>query len=237
MKKTLLSLVLVVAISNGASAAQSIGRGRPNLINGQATNWHPEVGYLVTVRTDGSAQACTATLIRRQTVISAAHCVDNYVSGYIYFRLPNGAMVSRNIYAQTRYPAYNFPFGDISLLLLDYPVYEINPAWLSSTFPRQGDRAGIVGYGRDQYGAYGVKRVGGVTLSACPGGNLTWDACWSHQPVDVCHGDSGGPVYVGYLLAGVVSGGYGCSFNLSFATAVSPFEWWIRSVLQSWGQW
>jgi secreted trypsin-like serine protease len=90
----------------------------------------------------------------------------------------------------------------------------------------------------------GVKQMGTVRLRRCPRrvpalglqpGDLVRALCWRARPweQDTCHGDSGGPLLVGGVLAGVTSGGdANCSGFLSWDTSVVPFRPWIVSLLR-----
>ena len=132
------------------------------------------------------------------------------------------------------------------MLLLEAPVVGITPVPLATRKPRSRALGTIVGYGRDEAGNSGLKKMGTVRLARCPRrvpaglglwpGALTRSLCWRAPRIwqqDTCHGDSGGPLLIGGTLAGVTSGGDPkCLGLLSYDTSVVRFLPWIGSLLR-----
>lgn len=154
------------------------------LLGGQLTSVRPEIGRL---SLNGSS--CTATLIRPQVVISAAHCV-----GYRTRSGRWGNFIIQRDGKSFSYPidgVYSFGDGlgerDITLIHLTkvVPNSVATPTKIAVTEPTQGDVT-IFGYGcqnrRTRKGS-GQKQL--YTHSVTQRSN------------QLCPGDSGGPVVVG----------------------------------------
>jgi hypothetical protein len=236
----------------------------PQIVNGVDTFEYPSVGALLLINGQGNGLdlVCTATLIGCQTVLTAAHClcgigvngVDCVRSGIaealrqrLLFGLQHAGGFS--VASVSVNPEYEFGVGgDVAVLRLDRPVAGILPSKLnSSAMPASGSPGLIVGFGETFGGSLdgGVKRSGGVVTTGCSG--FVPDSthvCWVFDgqlgppglDSNTCHGDSGGPLFVGtgqdLSIAGITSGGLpgNCLPNaISWDTDVFRYRSWIQS--------
>lgn len=238
--------LLPIPTANGILQAQQApeGAGVPRVINGTPTADFPAVAALVISDVSGEA-LCSGTLVSPSVILTAAHCVAGGATAIRAFFFPNGD--TENAYDAVAYainPEFDFPFADLSMVLLEAPVVGIAPAPLASRKPRRRKLGTIVGYGQDEVGNVGLKEMGTVRLAKCPKrfpalglvrGALARSVCWRAHPgqQDTCHGDSGGPLLIGGSVAGVTSGGDpNCSGVLSWDTSVAAFLPWISGLLR-----
>ena len=261
MAKQLMLLVLIATFGNAYAAdwrplpiptanaslqAQQApeGAGVPRIINGTPTADFPAVAALVIMDASGES-LCSGTLVSPSVILTAAHCVAGGATAIRAFFFPNGD--TENTYDAVAYainPEFDFPFADLSMVLLEAPVVGIAPAPLASRKPRRRKLGTIVGYGEDGVGNVGLKEMGTVRLAKCPKrfpalglarGALARSVCWRahHGKQDTCHGDSGGPLLIRGSVAGVTSGGDpNCSGVLSWDTSVAAFLPWISGLLR-----
>jgi len=213
-----------------ALPAAAHGWGTPKIVNGVQTQSHPTVAALLFASTqitlDNAQLGCSATLIGCQTVLTAAHCVEEDLnpSHYLVYLQHAGLFA---VSAVTVHPSYSFPVSDIAVLKLANPVTGIRPTAVNQIDPTPFiPHAGIIaGFGQTGGSAadYGIKRVGQVVTANCnaavAGSTNTELVCWNYDSQigapgtdsNTCNGDSGGPLFmdlgVGQSVAGVTSGG------------------------------
>jgi hypothetical protein len=135
--------------------------------------------------------------------------------------------------------------ADVGVVILDRPVTDVAPLPLIANAPRPKSIGAIIGFGDAGTTGVGIKRAGRVRLTRCPRavrtvgierGQLDGSLCWrpKRKGQDTCHGDSGGPLLVDGLVAGVTSGGFpDCPGRLSWDTSVAAVRDWIDGVLAS----
>ena len=154
--------------------SQSMG-----ITNGQIDNGHPAVGVV--------NYGCTGTLIGRNTILTAAHCVDDsdtavfIVDGKKYY----GTVTSHPDYYYHNYKA------DLALITLDYAVPGIEPLPLCETVVNLRQLGiKIVGFGRSKFNVndFGTKRWARNSISSSS--YYVIHSSWGSQ---ICYGDSGGP--------------------------------------------
>ncbi len=156
----------------------------------------PSVVYL-----SSGGGACTGTLIHPRVVLTAAHCVVDGVPSAV--RFGEDAQSAQQLVTTTtcrQGPGWNGATAqgqDYAYCLLDSPVTSVpiipvvNGCEASAVY--QGARIMHVGFGRDQDGASGRKKMLELTIN-----NITNNGeIISGTPNEIiCNGDSGGPTFV-----------------------------------------
>ena len=224
----------------GTSALES------RIVNGVFTVGFPSVGMIL--RNNGGVPHawCSGTLIGCDTVLTAAHCVDDNPAPSdlkVYFQNVGVVEVSDVRF----HPGFSFPNADVAVLRLAEPVAGIPTSAINRDIPIGEDVQGtIVGFGRSggSNDDYGLKRLGQVRTAAC---NAPFSStnliCWNFtSPLgpagldsNTCNADSGGPLFSavgapGLMVSGVTSGGINGSClptDHSYDARVSTFADWI----------
>jgi hypothetical protein len=168
------------------------------IIGGESTFSYPAVGVTV----HGNATGCSATLVRPNVILLAAHCFGANRTDIAPWEFEVRKSASEK---------YRFPTGrgwvgdrggagedDLALLRLERPVPSTvaRPLTLSSEYPAQGNTMRMIGFGCTARGGggAGTKRV--VSFG------------WGENKDASCPGDSGGALiaYPSSKLVGVISG-------------------------------
>ena len=181
------------------------------------------------------APFCGGTLVARDRVLTAAHCVQGADPGRVSVRLGGRRLAWRGAIFPTTYeeipspvhpedPRASGTVDDIAVLLLEQPVTDVAPAPLADPAPIVGERSLTLGKGRTQAGPSGGSPVVlgadqqvsdgcaaayGPTLFRAAKHLCTLDS--TPNAAQACAGDSGGPVMVqrngSWALAGLVTWG------------------------------
>ena len=218
-----------------------------NIYNGTPTADFPAVVGLVITNRDGSAALCSGTLIAPSAVLTAAHCLAFDPVRVVAVVYPAGTRVdyvASAFHSHPRFSLARFAVADIAIVRLASSVADVVPVPPAQRSPHPGTTGAIVGFGEDGSGRVGLKQAGTIRLRRCPRvvrtGNgrvrLAKSLCWrGNQLSDTCSGDSGGPLLVNGVVAGVTSGGIGtteCPGQLSFDTNVARYRVWIADTLR-----
>jgi len=203
----------------------------PPIVGGSSTDAYTEVGGLVAIHPQGyGASFCSATLIDRYWVLTAAHCIYGQDAaqsmsdqGYdIYF------VTAKNVYNANAnqyhlvhsskmilHPGYNGSTieHDIGLMQLTSPIDNKEPVPLNSNYSTfTNEDIVYVGYGITGDGEEdsGVRRTAMVPYWQYDGMFLYTKDPYGEK--NICSGDSGGAALVesssGYTIVGVNSFGF-----------------------------
>ncbi len=218
------------AFSHAAAHAQTPTMAEPRIVGGAdaAPNEYPWVAWLT-----GSSEACGGTLVRREWVLTAAHCFDGDRPDQLTVRLgehdllrDDGPEVDRSVVEIIRHPSFDSVSldYDVMLLRLSAPVPTSDEIELGELgdLPAPGLDLTVIGWGRTMEGGPGswilqevdVPRVSDAACNTSYGGGLTsrmFCAGFDMGGRDACQGDSGGPIMAGRQVVGVVSWGIGCA--------------------------
>jgi cysteine-rich repeat protein len=207
----------------------------PRIVNGLTTHAYPAVGVVLRgdltapsehlpINADTANLWCTGTLIGCRTFLTGGHCVDDLFPDEAWVYLQHAGLFT--VTSFVRHRDFAAPVADVAVLKLGAQVSGIEPAAINLTDPLPFIPAAgtIVGFGRtggDNFDP-GIKHAGDVATARClPGQSPHPDielVCWRFlNPIgppgndsNICHGDSGGPLFLdlgsGPVVTGLTSG-------------------------------
>lgn len=206
MKRAITTTLVIAAILSGCGndPGANVARACGAIVGGSEVE-----GVSPVVKLPG----CSGVLIAPDVMLTAAHCEAN------------ARLVISDHYATVDefipHPDYDFPDNDIAIAFLSNPLDGFPVAPIGSV---ELGEATAIGYGEDELGDRGhreatvyVEKVGKrVETAPGPGG---------------CFGDSGGGLFVGGELVGILAGviGEDCG-NGAVYTPVSDHAEWIERV-------
>jgi len=236
-----------ILVATRAGAADEATSAR--IYNGIETTAYPAVVAVGVLNRDGSAGLCSGTLIAPTVVLTAGHCLSFDPVAAAVGIFPDGVTeVDIDAASWAVHPNFDIDriaVDDVAVVVLDRAVTDVAPLPLVAAAPRPRSHAAIIGFGDAGTTGVGIKRAGRVRLTRCPRavravgiqrGQLDGSLCWRprRKGQDTCHGDSGGPLLVDGIVAGVTSGGFpDCPGRLSWDTSVAAVRDWIDGVVAS----
>ena len=232
---------LLLAFAVSLSGAAAIVGGKPSESRAREH----------TVFLTSSVQDCSGTLIARDLVLTAAHCVASGGSFSLSTSAGRIRVTESVIHPAFRRDTYEThkPSPDIAILKLasDAPL-PLRPARLATdrAFPPRGTSFLVAGFGevREDDRAIGTFRIvqlnnvgttGGIMLRLQPPRNL--------EPAGSCNGDSGGSAYLAennvLVLYGVIAWAGGrdgrkCGLVTGIVLVANQIEW-IRATVKRLG--
>ena len=177
------------------------------------------------------AQFCGGTLIRKNFIVTAAHCSDFVAAGGVQVltgaRRLDGTGVRHNVTGITVHPNWDTSTmdNDVAVWEMATEVTDIEPASLATEDGNVGDNLLATGWGQTGSGpSIDLRRVDLplVDVTNCNdansyNGQITDNMICAGRDsggIDTCQGDSGGPLTRGAshpLLTGITSWGNGCA--------------------------
>ena len=209
-------LSVIFAISSLLGCGKKLGEDRlprPSARMASASQNFPGIMMIT------SPKICTATLVGRYTLLTAAHCV-NQATGPITIQTPRGPQQSSDILVLGS-GVEGDPY-DLALIYLPLPLLSEQEILSMASGVNPGDNVLVVGYGcasSEALTSAGIKRLGSNMVSdvnefievSTPGIQIKAVAGPENR-AGVCFGDSGGPLLkqVGnrWMVVGVVHGAY-----------------------------
>ena len=201
-QKTMISLCLALT-SSGCVVKKNTSAIK--VTNGQRTVQLPAV-----VRITNIEGSCTATFIRANVLLTAAHCVNDRNIPVVVKQLE---VASKNIFVHPNYVGASKDPNDVALVFFPDSVSDQFLS-LNYNLPAPGDTVQLIGFGDNQFagqndeldstGSNGIKRTGFNQVEQVGDGKITVVGQRSANAPDsespdgklssVAHGDSGGPL-------------------------------------------
>lgn len=213
---TILNIFILLSIFSACGGDQQVDvtEYTAPITNGTIDNSHQAVAYLEISSSQG-AFACTATLIGKTTLLSAAHCLldedGNVDVKAITAYFGNTPYVATSWVA---HPDYNHGGSDVAIIKLAQEPAGIIPYALYSQAPVVNQEITIVGYGitADNLSDSGTKRVAKNLVVGVDDIDINYKGTGSGYG-SICSGDSGGPSFIEVngqeIVVGVHSYGLG----------------------------
>jgi secreted trypsin-like serine protease len=207
---------------------------------------------MVLKRAPAGASFCSAVVIARDVVLTAAHCVGRPGDTRVHFK-QGGAPVLLDVAAIAVHPQYRADAirtrertVDLALVRTAEPLPQRYSAARIHTAPvvPVGTLLRIAGFGVSREGTSagsGVLRAGALVVRAPQATILLWAEDPQGRGLGACTGDSGGPIFDvrGDAVVAITDWSAGNSRTshcgrLTQGTLVAPQAGWIAEVLARW---
>jgi hypothetical protein len=243
---SLLAVVLCTVFHAPAFQAPAIA------LVGGAQPAQGNVGRHVVMIRDVHGRSCTGTVLARDIILTAAHCVWETIGLTVSGGGDTGAE-SHGVIAVVAHPQYDARSSarsqaavDLALLKLGAPLFDSKPVMMAGRVPLPGEQFVVAGFGVTAPGSFsGLGTLRAATLVAAgepsslqlrladPAGRRG-----AFAGLGSCYGDSGGPVFAWsgrrFLLIGVLSwsNGPGMTTGCGGFTGATPLarhrEWMFK---------
>lgn len=202
----------------------TLGQREAAIVNGQTYSGHPSVGQLQI----GGGGLCTATLIGKRTVLTAAHCIGSSHTFYIGGKGYPAVSAKRH----PQYSSYTQIY-DIAVIILGSEP-PITPSAIPSSAPTLGMEVTLIGYGvtSENGNDSGIKRMAKNTIAQLDATEMNFLGATGSKG-NTCYGDSGGPAFATIngqeVVVGVTSRGTPPCGVDGIDTRVDAYRSWLTS--------
>lgn len=194
---------------------------------------------------------CTGTVIARDLVLTAAHCVQPKADYAIALREHGTIRLDKiaRIVLHPKFDPHQFetrrPSPDMAILKVSEPLpsrYRAAKLSAAAAFPKHGETFTLAGFGFAKDGdAHSAGTLRSITLPniGSTGDSMIRVSAGHGRSAGACTGDSGGPAFHNGELAGVIGwtsipAGKNCGFTTG-VTLVGFQRGWIDSTIRAFG--
>lgn len=236
------------SIALALSALSFVACGDARALVGPSSDGSAYSGQVLMVlaQAPGRAGFCSGVVVAPNIVLTAAHCVAAPGATRVHFRDARGAPVLLPVARVARHPEYRADAVAARAKSVDLALVETaEPLPSSFSATALGEAAGAIG-ATFEIAGFGMTRQGEPSSS----GHLRSARLVLREPLSnvllwldgggagACTGDSGGPVFSGGAVVGIVAYaqaavGRGCG-GLTQAVRVAPYAGWIQQTIRAW---